>query len=183
MDRVKTVSAISRRRFVCLAAVGGFGLAAPDWVAASASSRELRFAHLHTGERLTVEYFNAGSYQADGLAAIDRLLRDFRTGEVHAIDPKLLDLLHVLGASTRSRRPFQVISGYRSPATNEMLRSRSEGVAAGSLHLKGQAVDIRLADVRLADLRDAAIAAALGGVGYYQASNFVHVDCGRPRRW
>lgn len=173
----------SRRRFVRLIAAGGLGVAAPSWAAASISSRELRFEHLHTGERLVVEYFRAGSYLPESLAAIDRVLRDFRTGDVHAIDPRLLDLLHALTRSTGSHRSFQVISGYRSPATNQMLRSRSEGVAAGSLHLKGQAIDIRLGDVGLADLRDAAIAAARGGVGYYQASNFVHVDTGRVRRW
>ena len=174
---------VSRRRFVGVIAVGGLGLAAPRWATAMASSRVLRFEHLHTGERLTVEYCQADSYVPDGLAAIDRLLRDFRTGDVHAIDPTLLDLLHVLGDATGSRRAVQVISGYRSPATNQMLRSRSEGVAAGSLHLKGQAIDIRIADVRLTDLRDAAIATARGGVGYYQTSNFVHVDTGRVRRW
>jgi uncharacterized protein YcbK (DUF882 family) len=174
---------VSRRRFIGLATVAGLGLAAPRWVTASVSSRLLSFEHLHTGERLAIEYFQAGSYVPDGLAAIDRLLRDFRTGDVHPIDPKLLDLLHMLGGVTGSRGVFQVISGYRSPATNQMLRSRSEGVAAGSLHLKGQAIDIRVADVRLADLRDAAIAAARGGVGYYRASNFVHVDTGRIRRW
>jgi len=88
-----------------------------------------------------------------------------------------------LTAMTEASAPFQVISGYRSPVTNEMLRHRSEGVAAGSLHMKGQAIDIRLADVPLATLRRAAVSAGRGGVGYYPASDFVHVDTGRVRAW
>ena len=159
-------------------------LAAPQWVfAGSSATRALNFSHLHTGERLTVEYFNGGTYLPDALRAIDELLRDFRTGDVHTINPGLLDLLHGLTGLTGSRRPFEVISGYRSPTTNQMLRSRSEGVAAGSLHMQGQAIDIRLADVPLAKLRDAALGVRRGGVGYYPASDFVHVDTGRVRTW
>lgn len=149
----------------------------------AAGGRSLTFNNLHTGERLTAEYFSAGTYVPDALRAIDHVLRDFRTGDIHTIDPALLDLLHRLGGVTGSRRPYEVISGYRSPATNRMLRARSEGVASGSLHMQGQAIDIRVGDVRLASLRDAALAVGRGGVGYYPASNFVHVDTGRPRRW
>ena len=109
--------------------------------------------------------------------------RDFRTGDVHAIDTGLLDLLHNLTTVTETTRPFQVISGYRSPATNAMLRQVSEGVAAGSLHMQGLAIDIRLADVPLGKLRKAALAMKRGGVGYYPASDFVHVDTGRVRAW
>ena len=103
--------------------------------------------------------------------------------EVHPIDPALLDLLHGLADLSGSTKPYQMISGYRSPATNEMLRHQSEGVASGSLHMKGQAIDIRLADVPLAKLRNAALAVRRGGVGYYPASDFVHVDTGRVRAW
>lgn len=151
--------------------------------ASSLATRELRFAHTHTGERLTVEYFKGGTYLQDALATINHFLRDFRTSEVHPIDPDLLDLLDGLADLTGSRQPFQVISGFRSPATNEMLRHRREGVAAGSLHMKGQAIDIRLADVPLTKLRKAALAVGRGGVGYYPASDFVHVDTGRVRAW
>jgi uncharacterized protein YcbK (DUF882 family) len=138
---------------------------------------------MHTGERLVVEYFTGGAYLPDALGSIDHLLRDFRTNEIHAIDRQLLDLLHALSRTTGTRMPFQVISGYRSPATNQMLRSRSEGVAAHSLHMEGQAIDLRLPDVTLRTLRDAARALRGGGVGYYPASNFVHVDTGRVRIW
>ena len=151
--------------------------------AALAPVRALRFTHTHTGERLTIEYFRSGTYLPDALATVNHFLRDFRTGDVHDIDSDLLDLLHGLTTMTESSAPFQVISGYRSPATNEMLRHRSEGVAAGSLHMKGQAIDIRLADVPLATLRRAAVSAGRGGVGYYPSSDFVHVDTGRVRAW
>lgn len=145
--------------------------------------RALHFRHLHTGEKLAVEYVSAGRYVPDALASIDHILRDFRTSDVHPIDPALLDLLHALTSATGSSRPYEVISGYRSPLTNQQLRARSDGVASGSLHMKGQAIDIRVGDVRLAALRDAARGLRRGGVGYYAASDFVHVDTGRVRTW
>jgi uncharacterized protein YcbK (DUF882 family) len=159
-------------------------LAVPARVLATSDTvRELRFSHTHTGERLVIEYFRGGTYLPEALTRVNYLLRDFRSGEIHGIDLGLLDLLHGLATTTETSKPFQVISGYRSPATNDMLRHRSEGVAAGSLHLKGQAIDIRLADVPLAKLRQAALAARRGGVGFYPASDFVHVDTGRVRMW
>ncbi len=145
--------------------------------------RALDFHHLHTGERLDVEYFDGTRYLPDALTTVNHFLRDFRTGDVHPIDPALLDLLHRLTDRTETARPFEVISGYRSPATNEMLRHRSEGVARNSLHMQGKAIDIRLADVPLVRLRNAALDVHRGGVGYYPASDFVHVDTGRVRTW
>ena len=152
-------------------------------LAHSSVTRALNFIHTHTGERLAVKYFSGGAYLPDALATIDYLLRDFRTGDVQSIDADLLDLLHGLAGLTQTTQPFQIISGYRSPATNEMLRHRSEGVAAGSLHMKGQAIDIRLGDVPLIRLRQAAVEIRRGGVGFYPASDFVHVDTGRVRMW
>ncbi len=178
------MSEMTRRTFLTTVAAAAPVLVAPGWAFADpTASRELRFTHTHTSERLAVEYFKGGTYQPDSLAAINHLLRDFRTGEVHTIDPSLLDLLHGLKDRTGSRQPFQVISGYRSPATNAALRLHSEGVASGSLHMQGQAIDIRLADVPLTKLRAAALDVRRGGVGYYPASDFVHVDTGRPRVW
>jgi uncharacterized protein YcbK (DUF882 family) len=178
------VSHVSRRTFMSAIAMAAPVLAMPAPVAAASNvARSLRFAHLHTGERLAVEYLRGGVYVPDALAAIDHVLRDFRTGEVHRIDTDLLDLLSRLGDLTGTRAHFEVISGYRSPATNDMLRQRSEGVAAGSLHMQGKAIDIRLADVPLVALRRAALSTRRGGVGYYRASNFVHVDTGRVRSW
>ena len=172
------MSNLSRRHFVAALA------AAPALARARGSeSRVLTFDHLHTGERLEVEYFAAGSYLPDALDAVNRVLRDFRTGDAGTMDPALLDLLHALRERTGSRRPYEIISGYRSPATNRMLHERSSGVAAKSLHMSGQAIDIRVADVPLARLRDAALSLQRGGVGFYPGSDFVHVDTGRVRAW
>lgn len=178
------MSLLSRRRFVAALASTPV-LAAPAWAVASAPEpRVLSFSHLHTGEHLrNVEYFSGGSYVLDALSEINHVLRDFRTGAVADIDRGLLDLLHRLHVLTGSARPFEIISGYRSPQTNQMLHRRSSGVATKSLHMVGQAVDIRVADVPLAQLRKAALAMKAGGVGYYPGSNFVHVDTGRVRQW
>lgn len=151
--------------------------------ASAVTGRTLGFDNLHTGEKMVVEYYASGGYVPQALASVNQLLRDFRTGDVGVIDASLLDLLHGLATLTGSRRPFQIISGYRSPATNAALHQRSSGVASGSLHMLGQAIDIRLADVPLETLRDAARSMRVGGVGYYAASNFVHVDTGRIRTW
>jgi len=184
---------LSRRSFLSTLAAGvplvalapsAFAEAwSPASPAASMATRALTFAHTHTGEHLNVEYFTAGEYLPDALQTVNHFLRDFRTGDEHVIDPGLLDLLHSLNGLTGSSKPFQVISGYRSPKTNDMLRRHSEGVAAGSLHMKGQAINIRLADVPLPKLRNAALEAQRGGVGFYPASDFVHVDTGRVRYW
>ena len=173
----------SRRRFLTALAAGSLMLVSRPARAALAPARELRFTHLHTGETLAVEYFQAGHYQPDALAAVNHLLRDFRTGEVHDIDPALLDALFAVRGRVASHRPFEVISGYRSPHTNAALRQKSEGVAARSLHMSGRAIDVRLRDVPLATLQRSALALRAGGVGYYPASNFVHLDTGRVRTW
>jgi uncharacterized protein YcbK (DUF882 family) len=175
---------LSRRQFVAAIAAAAPVLAASRRAFATVvPPRALNFTNTHTGERLSIEYFDRGRYVPDALTTVNHFLRDFRTGDVHVIDPRLLDLLHGLTRTTGTAKPFQVISGYRSPATNEMLREHSEGVAKNSLHMQGQAIDIRLADVPLAKLKKAALAMRVGGVGYYPASNFVHVDTGRVRTW
>jgi uncharacterized protein YcbK (DUF882 family) len=169
-----------------MAALAGALAIAPGRVLASAEGRGervLSFVHAHTGERLSIAYWADGDYLAPGLARIDRFLRDFRTGERHAIDPALLDQLHDLRQATGSSAPFQVISGYRSPETNEALRAHRGGQARRSLHMQGRAIDVRLADVATSSLRDAALELGRGGVGYYPAEGFVHVDTGAVRRW
>ena len=181
---ISPVSSSSRRSFMIgLAAVLPLAATPRRVLAGSAGNRALSFSHLHTGERLTVEYFNGGAYVGDALSEVNHLLRDFRTGEVSVIDPELLNLLAGLSDLTGSKQPFQVISGYRSSTTNQALRTRSKGVAAGSLHMTGKAIDIRLADVALDKLRDAACSLRCGGVGYYPESQFIHVDTGRVRTW
>jgi len=175
----------SRRRLLARAATLTAAplLALAPRVRAASVPRAIAFEHTHTGEKLAVTYAYGDTYVPQAITAIDRLLRDFRNGETHAIDPALLDQLHTLATVTGTKASFQVISGYRSPATNRMLQRNGGGVASHSLHLEGRAIDIRLADVPLADLRDAALSLEAGGVGYYAASDFVHVDTGRVRRW
>ena len=180
---MELVNSLSRRRFVCALGVSALAVGPLEAKASVAAPRALRFDNLHTGEKLAVEYFHGQRYDPAALAAINHVLRDFRSGDVGEIAPELLDLLHALVALTGSNSAFQVISGYRSPATNATLVQLSSGVATGSLHMRGQAIDIRLADVALPELRKAALSMRAGGVGYYPASNFVHVDCGRVRAW
>jgi uncharacterized protein YcbK (DUF882 family) len=175
-----------RRRLVAAAAalIAAPMLALPRRSCAGVAPKALSFVHTHTGEALTIEYAREGEYIAAALARIDWLLRDFRTADVAPIDPALLDQLHALATITGTHAAYQVISGYRSLATNETLRRRgSGGVAAHSLHLEGRAIDVRLADIALAELRDAAISMRAGGVGFYPQSQFVHLDTGGVRRW
>jgi uncharacterized protein YcbK (DUF882 family) len=146
-------------------------------------AKSLSFDNLHTGEKLSVDYWVNGQYVPQALQSIDVVLRDFRNGEIHAIDPKLLDLLNLLHRELDSSVPFSIISGYRSPATNAQLHERSSGVAVKSLHMQGMAADIRLSDRDLSVLHRTAVKMQVGGVGYYPSSDFVHVDVGRVRYW
>ena len=175
-----------RRAVLRTAALGLAALAVPlpALAARSPGVRTLSFHHLHTGERRAVTYFEAGRYERDALAEIARLLRDFRTGEVHPIDRRLLDLLHGLRQDLGLRAPFEVISGFRSPRTNAALaRASHGGVAVRSLHMFGQAIDVRVPGLALARLRSAGLARRGGGVGYYPEDGFVHLDVGRVRQW
>jgi uncharacterized protein YcbK (DUF882 family) len=147
------------------------------------ADRSLSLVNTHTGEELSTEFFRAGNYADDSLAALNHLLRDYRTGDVAPIDPRLFDLLHEMASLANCEPRFEVISGYRSPATNAMLNARSDGVARHSLHMQGQAIDIRLTGCRTDRLRDLALSMRSGGVGYYRKSDFLHVDTGRVRTW
>jgi uncharacterized protein YcbK (DUF882 family) len=143
----------------------------------------LSFVHTHTGERLTAEYFVAGTYRPEVLAQVNQLLRDFRTETVFPIDPGVLDRLHAVQAMTGGHEPFEVISGYRSPATNAALRRASHGVAEHSLHMQGRAIDVRLSGFPTAHLALLGRAQMGGGTGYYRVSDFVHLDTGTVRMW
>lgn len=145
--------------------------------------RNLAFYNTHTNERLHISYCRNGKYDIKALSKINHILRDHRSGEVKAIDTQLLELLHALSLKTNPQAPFHVISGYRSPATNEMLRKKSTGVASRSLHIQGQAIDIRIPGFKTRQLRNVARQMKAGGVGYYPKSDFVHVDIGRVRYW
>lgn len=154
------------------------------WAMAEAANvRSVAFVHTHTGEKLTAVYWKDGAYQQQVLQQVNHLLRDFRTNEVHDIDPALLDLLFDLRTKVGSDAAFHVISAYRSPQTNEMLRRSSNGVAEHSMHMQGKAIDVRLAGFPTARLAEVARSLRRGGVGYYAASDFVHVDTGRVRYW
>jgi uncharacterized protein YcbK (DUF882 family) len=164
-----------------LLAQGGTESASP-----AAHEYQLRFYHTHTGERLDVVYRRGDQYIPEALDKLDHYLRDHRTGEVRHFDPRLFDLLYDLTASLGdSGGEINVICGYRTPWSNEFLRTRSPhtGVAQHSLHMQAEAIDIRLPGIPTSELRDAALSLHRGGVGYYRRSNFVHVDIGRVRHW
>jgi len=151
--------------------------------AAEAEPHALAFRNLHTGETVDVVFRADGQLDQGALREIDWVLRDFRTGEARQVDRRLLNLLWRLRSALDTTEPYEVISGYRSPATNAMLRREGHGVSRVSLHMQAMAIDVRVPDRPLTALRDAALALRLGGVGYYAASNFVHVDVGRVRFW
>lgn len=176
----------SRRRFLFSAAAALGSLSGAPTLANAArtsSERRLSFENLHTGERVDCLYWAKQAYSSLGLEEVAWVLRDHRTSDLRPIDPQLLDLLYVLRNTLATPKPFQVISGYRSPATNRMLASTSGGVARESLHTRGMAIDIRVPGIALTQLRDVAMSLRGGGVGYYPRSNFVHVDVGRVRSW
>jgi uncharacterized protein YcbK (DUF882 family) len=178
---------VNRRQFLKLGAVAAVA-AAIFPVAVSArmrlpQERTLTFYNIHTGEQLKTAYWVEGRYTAGALEDINYLLRDYRTGEVKAIDPRLLDLLYAVKSRLGSVRPFHVVSGYRSPATNAMLAEKSSGVAKHSLHIEGKAIDVYLPDCDLKKLHRVALALGRGGVGYYPKSDFVHMDVGSVRSW
>ena len=173
----------SRRTVLGWAAGAAAAWALPRGARAEERERTLAFVHTHTGESGRVTYWALGDYVPEGLSALKRLLRDHYSDEQHAIDPRLLDLLHHLHTGLGAREPFHVISGYRSPTTNAALAARSGGVATRSLHMRGEAIDVRLPGCDLTTMRDAALALRAGGVGYYGGPSFVHVDVGRVRRW
>jgi uncharacterized protein YcbK (DUF882 family) len=187
---------LKRRRFLrsagllCGAMGSLYGLGARAQVLADAplapstgGPRRLNFVHTHTGETLSAAYFDGSAYDETCLGEINHLLRDFRTGESHVIDPPLLDILYELQARADVDAPFEIISGYRSPATNAMLHRRSSGVAEHSQHLLGKAIDVRLSGYSTRSLGEHARALSRGGVGFYARSDFVHVDTGPVRFW
>jgi uncharacterized protein YcbK (DUF882 family) len=178
----RSEAAISRRRFLRYSIMATTTLSAPA-IFAQGERRTLSFVHTHTGERLVAPYFRNGCYEPDCLRNVNHFLRDFRTQEVHPIDPALLDVLFGLQVLADRDATFEVISGYRSPATNSQLRRKSSGVASHSLHMEGKAIDIRISGFATTKLRDSALSLKRGGVGYYAASDFVHVDTGRIRFW
>jgi uncharacterized protein YcbK (DUF882 family) len=177
---------LTRRQFIHTISIGVTGLVlCTPWrnIFANTSDRSISFFHTHTGEYLKLTYFSDGLYHEDALQEINHYLRDFRTNEICPIDSHLLDILYIVQKTCNSNGTFEVISGYRSPKTNKLLREKGRGVARQSLHTLGKAIDVRLTDVKTSFLKKAAISLKQGGVGYYAKSDFVHIDTGRVRAW
>ena len=147
------------------------------------AGREVTFLNAHTGERFKGEYWQNGRYLSDAFKDIKHIMRDHRTDEIFPIDPRLIDVLFVSQKRLKTAKPYRIFSGYRSPKTNAKLRRMTFGVAKKSLHMQGQAVDLRLPGRRVSDIRRQAMALKAGGVGYYPKSQFVHLDTGRVRHW
>lgn len=174
----------SRRRFLALTLATAANMAAvPALARPHAAERAIAFHNIHTGESLNALFWADGRFVAEGLSEIDRIMRDYRTDEIQQIDRNLIALLHRLQSLVGTNRPFHIISGYRSPKTNAMLRKNGRGVAVTSLHMQAKAADVRLPGVALAELHRAALSMQKGGVGYYPKSDFIHVDTGRTRKW
>ncbi|MBD1567347.1 YcbK family protein [Vibrio sp. SA48] len=177
---------VSRRDFMKLAGSGLVAAAcAPKMVLASYhnASRVLAMNNLHTGETLETCYFNGVKYIHSELQRLNHICRDFRRNEVYPMDKNLFDQISQIQNLIGTQAEVQIISGYRSPATNGMLRDNSSGVAKKSYHMLGQAIDFRLDGVQLSQVHEAAIELGAGGVGYYPSSDFVHIDTGPVRHW
>lgn len=175
------VGAVPKLALANVSAGGGVGTVDGAW---RAEPRALDMVHTHTGERIGLVYAAEGQYMSGALAQLNRFLRDHYSGQVGRMDPLLFDHLAQVRALLGARMPFEVISGYRCPETNQQLRqTRAGGVAKHSLHMEGKAMDVRLPGVPLSELRDAAKSLQGGGVGYYPAEQFVHIDTGRVRYW
>jgi len=179
---------VSRRRFLAWGGTAALAAIFPGKAFAAREmmrqpERSLAFYNTHTSEKLRTVYWAQGNYIQESLGEINRILRDHRTNEIKEIDAGLLDLLFALDSELETRQPFDVISGYRSPETNAFLRAHSTGIAEHSLHLVGQAIDIRVPGRELRSVHKTAVALKRGGVGYYPKSDFVHVDVGRVRYW
>ncbi len=173
----------SRRGFLRLSCGLAGALLAPGAVLAAEHERRISFFNTHTGERLSTVYWADGALVPEAMVEINKILRDYRTDESTEMDFRLIDTLYRLRSFVGSREPYHIVSGYRSPKTNEALRRNGKGVAKNSFHLQGKAIDARLPGIDLTKLRWKARALAAGGVGFYPVSDFVHVDTGPVRFW
>lgn len=171
-------------RFAFAAATLLINFAGSVRAAEPSHEHRLRLFHTHTGERLDIVYRRGLDYLPGALTALNSFLRDHRTGDVHRYDPRLFDVLSdLVGAVGHPEAEINVICGYRTPWSNEYLRTHTSGVALHSLHMQAEAIDIRLPGIKTSKVRDLALALGRGGVGFYPKSDFIHVDVGRVRRW
>ncbi len=179
---------LSRRRLGGITAAWCAGMLlplSPQLQASVAKRPELSVSlhNLHTNEKLSTVFWAEGHYDPQSLREINWLLRDHRTGEVKFMDPRLLSILYLASQKIGNSNPIHVISGYRSPKTNQMLAKRSSGVAKNSYHMRGRAIDLRMPGVKSENIRDIGVHLGVGGVGYYPTSDFVHLDTGPKRQW
>jgi uncharacterized protein YcbK (DUF882 family) len=185
----------TRRRWIRAVITGSAGLAlsrlgaGQDAATVAAEEppleeRNLELFNTHTNERAHVVFKRGEKYDDAALETLKKLLRDHRNGEMHDMDPRLYDQLFELARAADCHPHFEIISGYRSPESNDKMSSKpGSGVAKKSLHMQGRAMDVRLKNCDCAKLRDLALAAKRGGVGYYERSDFVHIDTGTFRTW
>ncbi|WP_425070384.1 YcbK family protein [Sagittula sp. S175] len=145
--------------------------------------RRIRMYSGRTGERIDMIYWIEGKYLGDALKEVNYFMRDWRSNDIKNIDARTVDIMCAAHNLMDCSEPYMLISGYRSPKTNAMLRSRSSGVAKNSRHLRGEAADLRLSSRSVNQMAKAAAACHAGGVGRYSGSNFVHMDCGPVRSW
>lgn len=179
---------IDRRKFIRMGLITAAAAVIPCNSMVSAheyvwDERELHFYNLYTHEDLKIIYWREGWHIPEALAEINHIFRDIRTGKVKAINKKLLDLLFNIRKNINVDKPFHIISGYRSPSSNAILRKKQKNVAKNSLHMYGKAVDVRVPGFSSKTLRQEAKKLELGGVGYYPNTHFVHVDVGKIRYW
>ena len=156
---------------------------AAGFLRGSGDIRRLRMHSGRTGESIDMIYWIEGKYIKDALKEVNHFMRDWRTNDVIGIDARTIDIMAAAHNLMDVSEPYMLLSGYRSPKTNAMLRSKSRGVAKNSLHMKGQAADLRLASRSVGQMAKAAAVCRAGGVGSYSRSNFVHMDCGPVRTW
>lgn len=187
---------LDRRSFLGMGAATLGGVILPALVSPAAAAnfktgvigngaRRLSFRNAHTGESFSGVYRVGNKYLPDAFQQINTVMRDFRTDQSYPMDPRVIDIIYSVQRMTGRQMPLEILSGYRSPQTNNMLRGRSKrsGVAKKSLHMEGRAIDLRMEGFSTKRLRDIAASLRAGGVGYYSKSNFVHLDSGDVRTW
>ncbi|MBO9472394.1 DUF882 domain-containing protein [Shimia sp. R10_1] len=179
---------MTRRGLLCAFAATAMAAAptysnAAGFLRGGGDIRRIRMYSGRTGERIDTIYWVEGKYIKEAVNEINAFMRDWRTNDVIGIDTRTIDIMAAAHNLMDTSDPYMLLSGYRSPKTNAMLRSRSRGVAKNSLHMKGQAADLRLSSRSVSQMARAAAACRAGGVGRYSGSNFVHMDCGPVRTW
>ncbi|MEL6172532.1 MAG: DUF882 domain-containing protein [Pseudomonadota bacterium] len=184
----KTCSGLTRRGLLFAFAATAVTAAptfsnAAGFLKGAGDVRRLKMFSPRTGERIDTIYWIEGDYIKDALKEVNYFMRDWRTNQTHKIDLRTVDVMAAAHNLLDASEPYMLLSGYRSPKTNAMLRSRSRGVAKNSRHMVGEAADLRLSSRSVNQIYRAAVACRGGGVGRYSRSNFVHMDCGPIRSW